>query len=393
MILPLGTDRTLRRPTRVSYALIGVNVAVYLAGVILHRASPEAEAALVERLWLNPEWFRWWGLVTYQFLHGGLMHLLGNMLFLFVFGPNVEDRLGRFGFLLFYLAGGAAAGGLHALFAYPPSSVVGASGAIAAVTGAFFVLFPRTHVRVLIVFFVIGLYEWPAAWFLGLAMAKDAYLHAADAAGNVAVLAHIGGYLFGGLTALLLLATGALPREACDLFSIGRHAQRRRRFKELASQGGGPWLHEAARKHAGATGQPAAVPLGAAAVPGEIIAAKRAEIARAVAEGRLDDAGARYLELVELTGEAVMSRDVQLALGNHFAATQRYAAASAAYEAFLKRYPADREAPQARMMLALVAARYLNDPVRAKALIAEVRRGRDADKHLELIELLEKELG
>ncbi|HVZ94084.1 MAG TPA: rhomboid family intramembrane serine protease [Phycisphaerales bacterium] len=388
MLLPIGTDRPLKRPTLLTYVFIGLNIAVFLGEVVLRRASGganDADESFVTKLWLNPELFRWWSLVTYQFLHADAAHIFGNMMFLYVFGPNVEDRLGRIGFGAFYLLGGAAAGGIHALFAEPPNPVIGASGAIAAVTGAYFVLFPRTNIRVLVLFFVIGVFEWPATWFLGLAMAKDVFLHSIHAAGEVAVLAHIGGYVFGIAVSLLLLAMKIIPRETYDLFSIGKHAHRRRKFKELATSGRTAWRHEA-----GQSIDPSKS--GVAPVDPEV-AALRTRAITSAGSGRLDDACEAYRRLLERAVAPALPRDTQLAIGNHLAGLKQYPAAAEAYETFLKRFGADREATHIRLMLALIKARYLGDRARAGELIAEVKRSSDAVPHADMIELLSREIG
>ncbi len=385
MLIPLGTDRPLRRPTLTTYALIAVNVLVFLADSVTFRAAPETYLQLRAGLWLNPLEFKWPGLLTYQFLHGDFLHLLGNMIFLYVFGQNVEDRLGRWWYVLFYLLGGAAAGGMHVLFDDSIAPVVGASGSIAAVTGAFLVLFPRTHVKVFLFFIFIGVFEWPATWFIGIAIARDVFSHAFHTAGNVAVLAHIGGYIFGAAVALLLLASKLIPREPYDLFSMGKHAHRRRQFKELSSRNRSAWAHVAAQQRLAPRPSSDTIP--------DELAALRAEVSRAATGGRVPEAADLYLRIVEQTGAAVMSRDVQILIGNHFATSQRYPAASTAYEAFLRRYPDDREAPHIRLMLALICARYLNDPVRAKQLLDLVRRSPSAEQHRELLDTLTAELG
>lgn len=144
-----------------------------------------------------------------MFLHGGWLHIAGNMLFLWVFGNNVEDRLGRLPFILFYLAGGVAATALQVAFG--PSSVipnVGASGAIAAVLGAYVVLFPRARVTTLVIFFFISVVELPAVavligWFvLQLFQGVGGLGNAVNS--GVAYWAHVGGFAFGALAALVL---------------------------------------------------------------------------------------------------------------------------------------------------------------------------------------------
>ena len=137
-----------------------------------------------------------------MFLHGGWLHIAGNMLFLWVFGNNVEDRLGRATFILFYLLGGLAATGLQ--IAFGPNSAVpnlGASGAIAAVLGAYLVMFPRARVTTLVIFFIITAIELPAvlvlgAWFV-LQLFSSVGSLGTHVNGGVAYWAHVGGFVFG----------------------------------------------------------------------------------------------------------------------------------------------------------------------------------------------------
>ncbi len=147
-------------------------------------------------------------LVTSQFLHGGFLHLLTNMLFLWIFGNNVEDRLGRVGFLAFYLAGGVVAG-LAQVWTDPQSTVpmVGASGAIAATLGAYLILFPRARVTSLVFLgFFYQLIDVPAVivlafWFV-LQLIDGLASLGADV--DIAFFAHIGGFLFGVAVALVV---------------------------------------------------------------------------------------------------------------------------------------------------------------------------------------------
>ena len=151
--------------------------------------------------------------LTSMFLHGSWVHLLGNMLFLWIFGNNVEDALGRVRFLFFYLAGGLVATAvqtfvtlMYATDADATIPNVGASGAISAVLGAYLVLLPRARVLTLI-FFVLR--EIPAAFFLlfwfgfQLLDGSAAVAHPQEG-GGVAFFAHIGGFVFGALTVKLL---------------------------------------------------------------------------------------------------------------------------------------------------------------------------------------------
>ena len=143
-----------------------------------------------------------------MFLHGGWLHIGGNMLFLWIFGNNVEDRLGRLVFLAFYLLGGLAATGIQLGFA--PSSAVpnlGASGAIAAILGAYLVMFPRARVYTLVIFFFITAVELPAVVVLGAWFVLQLFSGVGELGtqlnGGVAYWAHVGGFAFGMLGAFL----------------------------------------------------------------------------------------------------------------------------------------------------------------------------------------------
>jgi membrane associated rhomboid family serine protease len=145
-----------------------------------------------------------------MFMHGSWMHILGNMVFLWAFGPEMEDALGRGRYLLFYLAGGVVA--MLAQFAGGPASTIptlGASGAIAAVMGAFLITFPRDRIRTFVFFFIFfRITLIPAALLIGFWFLIQVFNVGAVAqvrTGGVAYLAHIGGFLFGVVTARLFV--------------------------------------------------------------------------------------------------------------------------------------------------------------------------------------------
>jgi membrane associated rhomboid family serine protease len=151
---------------------------------------------------------------TSMFMHASWEHILGNMLFLWIFGNNVEDALGRVRFLLWYVAAGVVAMATQSFVTLHFGTVqdasipnIGASGAIAAVLGAYFVLLPRARVLTLIFFFIFR--EIPAVWFLGIWIGLQIWqgglgLTHPDQTGGVAVFAHIGGFAFGFLTVKLV---------------------------------------------------------------------------------------------------------------------------------------------------------------------------------------------
>ncbi|MFO8164056.1 MAG: rhomboid family intramembrane serine protease [Thermodesulfobacteriota bacterium] len=138
--------------------------------------------------------------LSFMFLHGGFFHLLGNMWSLYIFGDNVEDRLGPFRYLFFYLLCGFASGLSHLLINYHSQvPTIGASGAIAGVMGAYMILYPKSRILTLIpIFFFFQFVEIPAVFFLGIWLLFQ-ILSAASTAGQggIAWWAHIGGFIFG----------------------------------------------------------------------------------------------------------------------------------------------------------------------------------------------------
>jgi membrane associated rhomboid family serine protease len=164
----------------------------------------------------------WLTLFTSMFMHGGLLHLGGNMLFLWIFGNNVEDSMGRPKFLVFYLISGLAATALQVAI-HPTATVpsIGASGAIAGVLGGYLLLFPRARVITLIfIIFFVTIVELPAVWILGFWFVQQVLfgyfdLGSAGAGGGVAYFAHIGGFIFGLLT-IRLFADARKQRAQTD---------------------------------------------------------------------------------------------------------------------------------------------------------------------------------
>jgi membrane associated rhomboid family serine protease len=182
----------------VNYALIALNVVVFVYEVSL---GPSLDLFIAAH-GLVPRDFEFWNLVTSMFLHGGVGHILFNMLFLYIFGDNVEDRLGHGRYLVFYLLCGMAAGAVQAISS-PESRtpMVGASGAIAGVLGAYMIFFPRSRIVTLVpIFLFLQVMEIPAVffllfWFLLQFLSGISTPHSAT--GGVAVWAHIGGFIAG----------------------------------------------------------------------------------------------------------------------------------------------------------------------------------------------------
>jgi len=225
-MIPLRDANPTRRPALVTLALI---VACFIAFGwelgLLARGGAAFERAITDWGVVPGRLTAAWGrgdflsgesltLLTSQFLHGGWLHLLGNLLYLWIFGNNVEDRLGRAGFLLFYLTGGVLAG--LAQVAIDPAATtptIGASGAIAATLGAYLVFFPGARVTSLVFLgFFYQLVKIPAAIVLGfwfvLQLVDGIGSLGVTQGGGVAFFAHIGGFVFGASMAWVLTRLG-----------------------------------------------------------------------------------------------------------------------------------------------------------------------------------------
>jgi membrane associated rhomboid family serine protease len=228
-VIPLRDRNPTRRTPVVTYSLIGLCIAAFAGELLITAATGDAGLERFFEHWgavpaditsalESGNYFgqATLGMITSMFLHGSWLHVLGNMLFLWIFGNNVEDRIGRIPFLLFYLVGGIAAA-LSQVVIDPHSTVplVGASGAIAAALGAYIVLFPRARILSLVFLgFFYQLLEVPALvvlgyWFALQLLSGVTALGAETANGSVAFFAHIGGFALGVVVGLILRLVGA----------------------------------------------------------------------------------------------------------------------------------------------------------------------------------------
>lgn len=218
-MFPLGDDNSMRRTTPfVTYALILVNVLVFLLELQNGDAFIQEWAFVPGRFSADPA-ANLSTIFTAMFMHGSWMHLGGNMLYLWIFGDNVEDRFGHGKFLFFYLLAGIAAT-FAQYFVMPGSNVpnVGASGAIAGVLGAYILMFPHARVNVLFASQVVAV---PAILVLGLWIVLQLFSGVGSIAytdettqdvGGIAYMAHVGGFFAGFLMAFLFRGQGGNPR-------------------------------------------------------------------------------------------------------------------------------------------------------------------------------------
>ena len=210
MLLPLHDSRRPSTVPLVTGGLIALNVFIFLYQFSL---DPFSTNDFVYAFGFVPARFHWLSVLTSLFIHAGWLHLIGNMVFLWVFGPNIEDLLGHGRFLFFYLLCGVAAA--LAQYAVSPDSripQIGASGAIFGVLGAYLVKFPHARITTVGWFIILFSFELPAwlllVWFIGLQFFSGVGSIAEVAAqrGGVAYFAHIGGF-FAGMLLILVLQT------------------------------------------------------------------------------------------------------------------------------------------------------------------------------------------
>jgi membrane associated rhomboid family serine protease len=337
-MIPIGTDQDAKRRPVATMAIVLLTVVAYLAALAAGRASDDAPVELVMRWGLSRTAFEWWQPVTYLFMHdpGGPWHLVGNMIFLWTFGSAVEGRMRRAGFVLFYLSGGAAAGFVQ--IALSPAPVIGASGAVSAVAGAFIVLYPRARVSVLLLLSVVSI---PAMLLVAIYFALDLLGALGAGRGGIGHAAHLAGTLFGTAVTLGLLWTGAVRRTDMDLLYLLRQWARRREMRRaLDGAKSGPWV-------AAGAGPGTRVAAGGATLDAEPPSA--ASLARAA------------------TRLAESARDAYV----------RGEWASAA-EGFARAVATAPEAPgadESRLMIALIHVRKLPDAAKARAALDALGRG------------------
>jgi len=206
--VPLGdASRRPRDFAFVTLAIIAINVWVFFKELIYGDRFVYVWSAVPARIMHGHHWIT---LVTSMFMHGSWMHIIGNMIYLWAFGREIEDAMGSFKFLVFYLSGGIVAM-LAQILGDPISRIpsLGASGAIAAVMGAFIITFPRDRIRTLLFFFIFFRVAFiPAALVIGfwfLMQVLNVGSVATVKTGGVAYLAHIGGFLYGVVVARLFV--------------------------------------------------------------------------------------------------------------------------------------------------------------------------------------------
>lgn len=363
LLLPIKTHSEVRRWPWANHALIVANIAMYVVTLAMGSMAKLSQGAgddLRDSWMLVPGDLHLLSFFSYQFIHGDIWHLGGNLLFLWLFGNSVNDKMGNIAYLLFYLACGVFAGVGFVLTSDNPC--LGSSGAIAGVTTAYLVLFPRAVVTVFYwLFFTIGAMHVQAMLLIGLKIILwdnilSPQLQQGHEAVQVAYSAHLAGYFFGFVVTLTMLLVRALPRDQYDILALIRRYYQRKQLKAAMAD-------PAARARAqfGRVARPISADSESWTAPVEISesARLRADIADLLAQRNYVAAADRYEQLVIHEPETCLPRRQMLEVANQLMTLQRHPQAARAYERFLKTYPTDSETTQIKLLLGIINAKYL----------------------------------
>ncbi|MCK5175901.1 MAG: rhomboid family intramembrane serine protease, partial [Planctomycetes bacterium] len=276
-------------------------------------------------------------------------------------------KLGNFGYLCFYAAGAVFSGLGHMFFSGTP--VLGASGAVAAVTGAYLVLFSKTEITVMYWFFFLGTFDLPAYYFIGLKMILfDNMIASTDQ--RVAYDAHLAGYAFGIAATLFLLIRGLIRRENFDLLYMMTQWNRRRRYRDAVSDGYDPFSGRVSQQQTRVKRKK-----GTQAEHAEIekTAEIRGEIAQLISQRNLPQAAKLYENLLNIDPDQVLPRQHQLDIANQLMSMGQWAMSAQAYERFLAHYRNYEHIEQVELMLGVLLCRYLDKPTEAAGLLRAAR--------------------
>ena len=388
LFIPIRAESATPRNPYTNVALITVNAALYLLFNV--QALGPKVAELSGYFMLTSSDVHFYQFITYQFCHADLWHLAGNMLFLWVFGNSVNAKLGQVPYLLFYLGGGIFAGWGYCATAGGAFTLVGASGAIAAITTAYMALFPRDHVIMLLwLFFFIRILRVPALILIGLKIIlwDNILAPSIGPASNVAYQAHLAGYVFGFLGALLLLAVRAVPRDHFDILALFRQWRRRRAY---AAAYASPKAQAQAQFGSAARIPPADARQRAREEQAlDQVTSLRSAIAGHLAQGDTEAAIDAYQQLVQLDPNQCLSERDQIGMARLLYTDGRFPQAAAAFERFLQQYGHSSEAHEVRMLLGIVYARDLRQYEAAEKQLTAARPGlRDPNRQAQCDEWL-----
>jgi hypothetical protein len=279
------------------------------------------------------------------------------MFFLYLFGNNVNDELGNVAYVSFYLAGAVLSAIGHILL-NPGSAtpILGASGAIAAVTGGYLILFPNTLITIVYWLFFIGTIDIPAWVIIGLKMIfVDNVLYRNTP--NIAYDAHLTGYAFGIVISMILLSTHLIRGTNVDLWTMIKQWNRRRIYTDVVSGGYDPFTGRSVKHIPSKDITPS---------PQEQkIIGIRSDISSLLSENNFHDASKKYLELIHIDPQQVLARQQMLDIANQLMSAGQWVDAAEAYEKFMQHYRGYEYAEQVQLMLGILYSRYLKEPQRA----------------------------
>jgi membrane associated rhomboid family serine protease len=366
VLIPIGDEPHEPGTAWVNHGLIAANVLVMLL-VGGWAATPEF-VETIERWGYRPSAPRVETLFTSMFLHAGLMHLGGNMLFLWIFGDNVEARLGHGRYLLAYLATGAA-GTLAFGLLHPGGTdpLVGASGAISGVQGMYFLGFPRNRVKLLVFFvFVLQVIHVPARWIIGFWFVVNDLLPmlGRQVTDNVAHAAHLGGFAAGVVAYLLLRPWLRAAEERSAGIARGSAT-------DFAGAGRG-WLGNAPDPYAGGRTRPPPEWSGAGAPPAAV--PPEEAILALWRGGRFTEAAALHAQRLALGRAPSLPEAESFRLAVYLYERGQFDDARRAFHAFADAHPRSRNVPAASYALGMIYARRDRDAVHARPFLEHAMR-------------------
>ncbi len=376
LFIPIRTNSPVRRTPVVNYTLIGLNILVFLGTELLGARSDGFGEGVKDRFALTSHDLKLYQFFTYQFLHGDIWHLFGNMLFLWIFGNSVNSKMGNLSYLLFYLAAGVFAGAGFTLLS--DGSCIGASGSIAGVTTAFLVLHPHTEVTA---FYWLGFFigTMPIKAIL-LILVKiilwDNIISPSLYGGaGVAYSAHLFGYFFGFVLCFMLLLLRALPRDQFDILAVAKRYYQRQQFRAAMAD-----PNARAQAVYGTVARPVSVFTGRpiedkpAAVDEESVRL-RTEVAELVSKGDYTAAADAYERLIARDPEQCLPKRNLQTVANQLMTLGRYPQAAGAYERYLRAYPKDGDVMQIKFLLGIIYAKYLQRHEAAEKMFRECAAG------------------
>ncbi|AQQ09553.1 rhomboid family protease GlpG [Sedimentisphaera cyanobacteriorum] len=359
MFIPIKTDVRITKPPLMNYFLIAVCIAVFLATYSPvevkygYKTFVEPLKPWADTFVLHSDQPKVWQFITYAFLHSNIVHIAGNMFFLFLFGNKINYRLGHIGYLCFFISGAIfAAVGYSYLH---ETAMLGASGAVAAVTGAYLILYPRSNITLMgwLFFYTFPI---PAFWFILVKMVLiDNVIPANYVNSKVAYDAHLSGYAFGVVVTGFMLITRLLKSEGIDFHYMIKRWKRGRALRDSLQ------YEMKAAKSIRPEGQSSKY----SSESYKLLNDSEQQICRLAAEGKIKDAADSYVSLLNNEHKSVLPENEQLDIANNLMGRGKAEQAEKAYKIFKANYPNYEYIEHIELMLGLLYSRYLNEPENA----------------------------